>query len=179
MCYLLPAFTPQGSFESVRWNACVHRLNLGLFCHPKEFLRERSQIPGSLQGKNPLYLRLRGGLNPWHCITQDNEPNTLPTELFPPWHQWTRGRWQSRTTEEEEKKEEVEEGEGAKEEEEERPWLAWKMGVESCEYSIILSKSCYGLVCLLSHQASATMNFSQGLNCQALACHILSGSFSG
>ena len=28
-----------GSFESVRWNACVHRLDLGLYSHPKEFLR--------------------------------------------------------------------------------------------------------------------------------------------
>ena len=30
------AWTP-GSFESVRWNACVHRLDLGLYSHPKEF----------------------------------------------------------------------------------------------------------------------------------------------
>ena len=27
-----------GSFESVRWNACVRRLDLGLYSHPKEFL---------------------------------------------------------------------------------------------------------------------------------------------
>ena len=26
-----------GSFESMRWNACVHRLDLGLHSHPKEF----------------------------------------------------------------------------------------------------------------------------------------------
>ena len=26
-----------GSFESVRWNPCVHRLDPGLFSHPKEF----------------------------------------------------------------------------------------------------------------------------------------------
>ena len=26
-----------GSFESVRWNACVHRLDLGLYSHAKEF----------------------------------------------------------------------------------------------------------------------------------------------
>ena len=24
-------------FQSVRWNACVHRLDLGLYSHPKEF----------------------------------------------------------------------------------------------------------------------------------------------
>ena len=27
-----------GSFESVRWNACVHRLHLGFYTHPKEIL---------------------------------------------------------------------------------------------------------------------------------------------
>ena len=27
-----------GSFESMRWNACVHTLDLGLYSHPKEFL---------------------------------------------------------------------------------------------------------------------------------------------
>ena len=27
-----------GSFESVQWNACVHRLDLSLFSYPKEFL---------------------------------------------------------------------------------------------------------------------------------------------
>ena len=26
-----------GSFESVRWNACVHRLDLGLYSDPEEF----------------------------------------------------------------------------------------------------------------------------------------------
>ena len=25
-----------GSFDSVRWSACVHRLGLGLYSHPKE-----------------------------------------------------------------------------------------------------------------------------------------------
>ena len=25
-----------GSFESMWWNACVHRLDLGLYSHPKE-----------------------------------------------------------------------------------------------------------------------------------------------
>ena len=27
-----------GSNESMRWNACVHRLDLSLYSHPKEFL---------------------------------------------------------------------------------------------------------------------------------------------
>ena len=34
--------------------------------------------------KNLLYRRLRGGWNPQHCIRQDSEFNTLPTELFRP-----------------------------------------------------------------------------------------------
>ena len=34
-----------GSFESVRWNACMHRLDLGLYSHPKEFWGEWSLNP--------------------------------------------------------------------------------------------------------------------------------------
>ena len=34
-----------GSFESVRWNAYMHRLDLGLYSHPKEFLGEWSLNP--------------------------------------------------------------------------------------------------------------------------------------
>ena len=34
--------------------------------------------------KNPFYRRLKGGSNPQRCITQDSEPNTLPTELYQP-----------------------------------------------------------------------------------------------
>ena len=32
-----------GSFESLRWNTCVHRLDLGLHSHPKEGFKEWSQ----------------------------------------------------------------------------------------------------------------------------------------
>ena len=45
---------------------------------------EWSPNPCYSQGKNPLYRRLRGGSNPWRCITQDSEPNTLSAELFCP-----------------------------------------------------------------------------------------------
>ena len=31
-----------GSFESGQWNACVHRLDLGLYSHPKGFNRMES-----------------------------------------------------------------------------------------------------------------------------------------
>ena len=27
-----------GSLESIRWNACVHRLDLSLYCHQKKVL---------------------------------------------------------------------------------------------------------------------------------------------
>ena len=47
-----------GSFESVRWNACVHRLDLGLYSHLKEFFGEWSLNPCQLQGKNPLYRKM-------------------------------------------------------------------------------------------------------------------------
>ena len=43
-----------GLFESVRWNACVHRLDLGLYSHLKEFWGMESE-PMFIQGKNPLY----------------------------------------------------------------------------------------------------------------------------
>ena len=46
-----------GSFESVRWNACVHGLDLGLYSHPKEFLGTESEtkekIP-SIRGSEEL-----------------------------------------------------------------------------------------------------------------------------
>ena len=46
-----------GFCESARWNACVQRLDLSLYSHPKVFW-EWSQNLCLLQGKNPLYLRL-------------------------------------------------------------------------------------------------------------------------
>ena len=53
--------------------------------------KQWSQNPCKLQGKNPFYWRLRGRLNPRCCITQNSEPNTLPTELFrPPTNQPTK-----------------------------------------------------------------------------------------
>ena len=72
-----------GSFESVRWNAYVHRLDLGLYSHPKEFWggmefqpmltpREKSPLPENIP---------RGGSNPWRC---GQRAQALPTELFRP-----------------------------------------------------------------------------------------------
>ena len=36
------------------------------------------------KGKITSTARPRGRLNPWCCIMKDSQPNTLPTELFPP-----------------------------------------------------------------------------------------------
>ena len=60
-----------GSFGSVRWNACVHRLDLGLYSHPKEFGVVEPELM-----LTPIYWRLRGGLNLWRCIMQDSERHT-------------------------------------------------------------------------------------------------------
>ena len=44
-----------GSFESVRWNACVHKLDFGLYSHPNEFfglgVNSKGKIPST--GKFP------------------------------------------------------------------------------------------------------------------------------
>ena len=42
-----------GSFESVRWKACVHRLDLGLYSHPKEFWGNRVRNHVNSKGKIP------------------------------------------------------------------------------------------------------------------------------
>ena len=48
-----------GSFEPVRWNACVHRLDLGLYSHPKEFFggMESEPMLTPVEGKYPLNQR--------------------------------------------------------------------------------------------------------------------------
>ena len=42
-----------GSFESVRWNACVHVLDVSLYCHPKEFWGNGVRIHVSYKEKSP------------------------------------------------------------------------------------------------------------------------------
>ena len=42
-----------GSFESLRWNPCVHRLDIGLYSHPKEFLGNGVRIHTNSKGKIP------------------------------------------------------------------------------------------------------------------------------
>ena len=43
-----------GSFESVGWNARVHRLDLSLYSHLKEFYGMESESMLTPRGKNPL-----------------------------------------------------------------------------------------------------------------------------
>ena len=59
--FSLPAFTRPGceclghqcQDESVRWNPCVHRLDLGFYSHPKEFWRNWVRTHVNSKGKVP------------------------------------------------------------------------------------------------------------------------------
>ena len=42
-----------GSSESMQWNACVHRLHLGFYSHPKEFLGNGVRTHFTSMGKIP------------------------------------------------------------------------------------------------------------------------------
>ena len=80
--FLLLAFNCLGhecqDHESVLWNACVHRLDLGLYSHPKEFLGNGVRAHVNSKEKIPFIGKIlpRGGSNPQHCIKQDSKPNT-------------------------------------------------------------------------------------------------------
>ena len=77
------------SSESVRWNACVHRLDISLYSHQKEFWGNGVRTQVNSKGKIPFAGKIlpRGGSNPWNCIKQDSEFNTLPTSYFSPQYQ--------------------------------------------------------------------------------------------
>ena len=80
-----------GSFESARRNACVHRLDLGLYSRPKEFwengVRTHVNSMGKIPSTGKILLR---GLNLRRCIRQDSKPNTLPTSYSAPYRQTDR-----------------------------------------------------------------------------------------
>ena len=86
------------SFESMQWDALC-AVTRPPYSHPREFrgngvriIELYGQNPFYLQGKNPLYRRLRGRSNTRRCTTQNHEPNTLPTEQFwPPKEFWGNG----------------------------------------------------------------------------------------
>ena len=70
-----------GTFESMRWNASVHRLDLSLYSHQKEFWGNGVSTHVNSKGKIPSPGKILpiGGSNPRGRIKQDSEPNTLPT----------------------------------------------------------------------------------------------------
>ena len=43
-----------GSFESVQWNTCVHRLDLNLYSHLKVFWGMESELYVNSKEKSPL-----------------------------------------------------------------------------------------------------------------------------
>ena len=64
---------------------CMHAQTRPRFIlSPKRDLGYGVRTHANSKGKNPVYRRLKGRSNLWHCIMQDSEPNTLPTELFRP-----------------------------------------------------------------------------------------------
>ena len=65
-----------GSFVSVRWNVCQHRLHLGLYSYLKEFWGNGVRTHEISKGKI-LSTVGSGKSNPQRFIRQDSEPNTL------------------------------------------------------------------------------------------------------
>ena len=71
-----------GSSESVRWNACVHRLDLGLYSHPKEFLGNGEPMltpKGKIPSTRKILLR---GWNSKRCIKQAQPAQHTTNELL-------------------------------------------------------------------------------------------------
>ena len=64
------------SLESVRWNTCVHRLDLGLYSHPEEFWLNGDRTHVNSKGKI-----LSTGVSekgPTSRITQDTAGCAIP-----------------------------------------------------------------------------------------------------
>ena len=75
-----------GSFESVQWNACVHRLDLGLYSHPKEFWGIGVRTHVSSNGKIP-YTRKKfpqRRLEPMLLHQEGQQAQHITSELFQP-----------------------------------------------------------------------------------------------
>ena len=89
-----------GSFESLWWNICVHRQDLGIHSHPKELWANGVRTHLNSKGKIPSTgkILLRGVSKPWRCIRRDSEPNTLPMSYSAPIcmsRTWMSGFWGS------------------------------------------------------------------------------------
>ena len=64
----------------------MHRLDLGLYSHPKKLSGNGVQTYVISKGEIPSTSKIlpRGGSNPQCCIKQDSEPNTLPMSYSSP-----------------------------------------------------------------------------------------------
>ena len=73
-----------GSFESLKWNVCAHRLDLDLYSHSKDVFKGMESKPMlTPKEKSPLpEAQRRIEITMLHHA--GHEPNTLPTELFRP-----------------------------------------------------------------------------------------------
>ena len=69
----------------MRLNACVDRLDLGLYSHPKEFGGMESEPMLTPREKSPLPEKFSSEVDGTHDLHQaDSEPNTLPMSYFGP-----------------------------------------------------------------------------------------------
>ena len=68
-----------GSFASVQWNACVHRLNLSLYSHPKDFWGNGVRTHVNSKGNIPVTGRSEEDqtCNPASCTTVSPTHNPL------------------------------------------------------------------------------------------------------
>ena len=86
--FLSPVFTRLGHECQDLLRLCngMHRLELGLYSHPKELWWNGVRAHVNSKGKIPSTgkILLRGGSNPYRCIKQDSEPTTLPTSYSSP-----------------------------------------------------------------------------------------------
>ena len=82
--------------RAMRWNACVHRLGLGLYSHPKEFGGNGVRTYVNSKGKIPSTWKilLRGGSNPWHCIKWGQEAQRTTNKLLRPPLASLKAQWQ-------------------------------------------------------------------------------------
>ena len=66
-----------GSLESVRWNTCEHRLDLGLYSHPKEVWGNRARTHVNSMGKIPSTGKtIFRGLNLTQGVKSAHQPST-------------------------------------------------------------------------------------------------------
>ena len=69
-----------GSSESLRWNACAHRLDLSLYAYPKEFYGMESEPMSTPREKSPLRKKFS---------SEDRTHNTVSSRTACPTHyQW-------------------------------------------------------------------------------------------